>query len=177
MVARRLFVVAVAIALIPVAGVAGAGEVVAELHRPIEAGFRQSPNVALRQEHPFDLTLTEHGAGAALPAIRLALEAEPAFDPFHGVRLSVAQRNRVDCAALSPINSIDAALHRDCAARSARCLDTIELIPPGDSDWAFHEQDGHWTAAAHRKVAEALARWLAGLELPLPPKAGSTDPV
>jgi lysophospholipase L1-like esterase len=66
-----------------------------------------------------------------------------------------------------------AALHDDCEARTVPCLDTGKLPDMNTAPDTFYPHDGHWRPAAHRRVAEAVAAWLAGLELAGRPPAQS----
>ncbi|HTF35972.1 MAG TPA: hypothetical protein VK714_19985 [Myxococcota bacterium] len=53
-------------------------------------------------------------------------------------------------------------LHLDCDSRPATCLDADDVLSRGEerSQYFFHS-DEHWNAAGHRRIAQALAGWLA----------------
>jgi hypothetical protein len=53
------------------------------------------------------------------------------------------------------------ALHEDCAPSPRLCFDTRGLFSPEELDQVFFPSDGHWTPSGHRRVAGALAGWLA----------------
>jgi lysophospholipase L1-like esterase len=54
-----------------------------------------------------------------------------------------------------------AALHVDCDAHPAACLDADAVLGRGeDGNPYFFHSDPHWNAAGHRRIAQALADWL-----------------
>jgi lysophospholipase L1-like esterase len=54
------------------------------------------------------------------------------------------------------------ALHLDCDSRPATCLDANNVLGRGEegNQYFFHS-DPHWNAAGNRRIAQALADWLA----------------
>jgi lysophospholipase L1-like esterase len=55
-----------------------------------------------------------------------------------------------------------AGLHDACAARPEVCLDSARVIPAAETARFTFAHDPHWNAEGHRRIAEALAVWLAG---------------
>jgi lysophospholipase L1-like esterase len=66
------------------------------------------------------------------------------------------------------------ALHVDCHSHPATCLDADSVLGKGKAeDPYFFHSDPHWNAAGSRRIAEALADWLA----PLPALRRGGEPV
>jgi hypothetical protein len=88
------------------------------------------------------------------------------------LRLMLAQARPIPRAAGAPDDGV-AALRSWAARQRPGVLDTGELVPDGGIDDFYFSGDPHWAPAAHPRVAQAVARWLAddpalGLSLTLP---------
>ncbi|HYB13547.1 MAG TPA: hypothetical protein VEG67_08745 [Myxococcota bacterium] len=117
--------------------------------RPIESLSQEEIQLALASSDAFELRYHRFLAAAAE---RLAAE--------RGIpvrTLLISARGSLP----APESAVEG-LHRDCHARPATCLDANDVLGRADdgSPYFFHT-DPHWNAAGHRRIAEALADWLA----------------
>jgi len=133
--------------------------------RPIESLSQEEIQLALASSDAFQLRY--HRFLAAAVERLAAARGIP-------VRTLLVSARGSKPAPGSPVE----ALHVDCDSRPATCLDADDVLGRGEEgNRYFFHSDPHWNAAGHRRIAQALADWLAkdpALKAgAAPPSAGS----